>query len=299
LLRGPVLAEILAMRDKGDFERCLLVCGNPRKRRFVVNGQIVIDGTSLDETAFADDPEHPCHTSDVIELLKNGVGEVFAATLGAELCDVRVIAPGDPTDAIVSVGNVASAVGLREYADHWFSQRHVVLAAGAAEFFEAVLQRILRAQGGTRKNSSDLQTTFNANGPILLISGTSISSAQDWPTTRCDSSQSPSQCAQDICQCLAKHGRTALFASHLTTGSPMERLQIIRDIACHVLAACRPGQVWIEGGGTASAVLRDLGLRRLVTVANAGDGVVALRAAGEASPLYLVKPGSYPWPKLG
>jgi hypothetical protein len=299
LLRGNVLAEILAMRAAANLERCLLVCGNPRKRRLVVNGQIVIDGKPLHETAFADDPEHPCYTSDVIELLNSGVGEELAASFGAKPCDLRVIAPADATNALVSVGNVASALDLSEYADRWFSHRHVLLAAGAAEFFEAVLQRFLCSRGCTMKDPSDQQTAFVSSGEILLISGTYRSSGQDWPTIPFDSSQPPSQLAWDVCRSLAKHGRTAVFASEITTGSPAERLQFIRDIARRVLAACRPSQVWIEGGGTASAVLRDLGHQRLVTVANAADGVVALRAADEASPLFLVKPGSYPWPEIG
>lgn len=299
LLRGPVLAEITAMRAAANLERCLLVCGNPRKRRFVVNGQIVIDRTPLHETAFADDPEHPCHTSDVIELLNSGVGEELTASFGAKLCDLRVIAPADSTNALVSVGNVASALDLSKYANRWFSQRHVLLAAGAAEFFEAVLQRFLCSQDCTMKDPSDQRPAFVSSGEILLISGTYRWSDLDWPTTPFDSSQLPSQLAGDVCRSLAKHGRTAIFASEITAGSPAERLQFIRDIARRVLAACRPSQVWIEGGGTASAVLRVLGHQRLVAVANAADGVVALRAAGEASPLYLVKPGSYPWPEIG
>ena len=297
LLRGPVLAEISAMGAAANLERCLLVCGNPRKRRFVVNGQIVIDGTPLDETAFADDPEHPRFTSDVIELLKNGVGDELAPSFSAKLGDLRVIDPADSTNTLISVGNVASAVDLSEYADRWFSHRHELLAAGAAEFFEAVLQRFLRSQGRTMKDPSDQKTAFVSNGEILLISGTYNSSVQDWPTTPFDSSQTPSQRASHVCQSVAQHGRTAIFANEFTAGSPAEHLQYIREIASHVLAACRPSQVWIEGGGTASAVLRDLGHQRLVAVANAADGVVALRAAGEASPLYLVKPGSYPWPE--
>jgi D-threonate/D-erythronate kinase len=299
LLRGPVLAEILAMRAAANLEGCLLVCGNPRKRRFVVNGQIVIDGTPLHETAFVDDPEHPCYASDAIELLKNGVGEELVASFGAKLDDFRVISPTDLTNALVSVGNVASAVDLSEYADRWFSHRHVLLAAGAAEFFEAVLQKFLRSQGCTTKDPSDQQAAFVSSGEILLISGTYSSSAQDWPTTTFDFSQPQSRLASDVCQSLAKHGRTAIFANEITAGSPAERLQFIREIARRVLGVCRPSQVWIEGGGTASAVLRDLGHQRLITVGNAADGVVALRAAGEALPLYLVKPGSYPWPEVG
>jgi uncharacterized protein YgbK (DUF1537 family) len=264
-----------------------------------VNGQIVVDGTPLHETAFANDPEHPCYASDVIELLKNGVGKELAASLGAKPRDLRVIAPADLPNALVSVGNVASALDLSEYADLWFSHRHMLLAAGAAEFFDAVLQRFLRSRGCTMKGRSDQQTAFVSSGEILLISGTYSSSARDWPTTPFDSSQPPSQRACDVCQSLAKHGRTAIFANDINAGSPVERLQFIREIARRVLAACRPSQVWIEGGGTASAVLRDLGHQRLITVANAADGVVALRAAGEALPLYLVKPGSYPWPEVG
>jgi uncharacterized protein YgbK (DUF1537 family) len=297
-LRGPVLAEILAMRAAGRFERCLLVCGNPRKRRLVVDGRILIDGTPLHETAFEHDPEHPCRTSDVVELLTNGVEKKPADSLYQEHHDVRVIAPTDPIDARVSVGNVASADDLWEYAERWFSLRQEILAVGAAEFFEAVLERTLRSRRGALKDSSDLKPAPVASDSILLISGTHSSGARGWPTTRLDASILTSQVARDVCQSLRSHGRCAIFASDLTEGSPAERLQFVREVAVDILAVCRPDQVWIEGGGTASAILRDLGHERLVAVGNAGDGVVALRAVDEDSPTYLVKPGSYPWPGL-
>jgi len=43
LLRGPVGAEIAAVRTAAGFQDCLLVCGNPRKKRTVVGGKILVD----------------------------------------------------------------------------------------------------------------------------------------------------------------------------------------------------------------------------------------------------------------
>lgn len=55
-------------------------------------------------------------------------------------------------------------------------------------------------------------------------------------------------------------------------------------------------QLMIEGGSTASAIIRACGWIRLRVTAIFADGVVGLQAADGSSPQLVVKPGSYHWP---
>ncbi|TWT98955.1 DUF1592 domain-containing protein [Neorhodopirellula pilleata] len=277
LLRGPVAAEIAAVRAAGGFQRCLLACGNPRKQRTVVGGKIFVDRVPLHETSFAQDPEHPCTTNDVAELLLN------------------------PT--AIRIGDVESSGDLLVHARHWHSRRWTSLAAGGAEFFEAVLAVCLKAaepsweaswfEAGRLDVIEDMPLVVD--GEVLLISGSSMAKCDGWPLVSYQGSQASSSLAGDVCRLLHRHGRAAIRAADIAVGSPESRINILTEIASDVLAHCRPSQVWIEGGRTASKLIRELGYQRMVAVANAGDGIVALRSIDENSPLYVIKPGSYPW----
>ncbi len=272
LLRGPVAAEISAMQEAGDFERCLLVCGNPRKRRTVVGGKILVDNIPLHETEFANDPEHPRSTNDVAELL----------------------AECSTTD----IGDVSCAAELHAHALRWHSRRRKTLAAGGAEFFEAVLA-VCRAANDPALQYSDFNAAENfelvPNGDVLLVSGSSMTQCDDWPVVPLHRSATASELATEVCRTLSRHGRAAMRAVDFADGQPETRIEKLAEVACRVLGECQPSQVWIEGGRTASTLIRELGYQRLVAVANAGDGIVAIKSIDENSPLYLIKPGSYRW----
>ncbi len=272
LLRGPVAAEIDAMRAAGGFQRCLLVCGNPRKQRTVVGGKIFVDGVPLHQTRFADDPEHPRPTNIVTELLS----DCAATDIGDAIC---------PAD-------------LQAHARHWHSRRWTTLAAGGAEFFEAAVAACMAGDDHAGKvlnlTASDDPTPM-PDGDVLLISGSSMTQCDDWPIVPLQESKTSFELAAEVCNTLSYHGRAAIRAADAVGGSPAERVTRLAEVASRILASCRPSQVWIEGGRTASTLIRELGYQRLVAVANVGDGIVALRSVDENSPLYLIKPGSYPW----
>jgi len=272
LLRGEVAAEIAAMRAAGGFQDCLLVCGNPRKRRTVVGGKVFIDNVPLHETRFAKDPEHPRHTDEAAGLLTD--------------CDAT------------EIGDASSSADLQAHARHWFSRRATTLAAGGAEFFEAVLDVCVAAGHPNHQLRPVIDAgipPLPSDGDVLLISGSSVSRCDDWPLVPLHETKTSEEVASEVCQILVRCGRAAIRALDIAGGLPEARIEKLTGVAARVLAHCRPAQVWIEGGRTASTLVRELGYQRLIAVANAGDGIVALRSIDENSPLYLIKPGSYPW----
>ncbi|XZE51608.1 four-carbon acid sugar kinase family protein [Planctomycetaceae bacterium SH139] len=298
ILRGHVLDEIMAMQSVAQLDRCLLVNANPRKGRTVVDGRILIAGEPLHRTVFALDPEHPCNSNRVIDLLTDQKHSSLANTAANFPGKVRVINPGESTVAAVSLGNANCSADLEAYAQHWRLENSTTLAAGGAEFFEAVLN-VIRSERAQPVDSFVFGVSVGlssfASGDSLLISGSLLGDCGGWPLVSFAASQHTDDCAASVCETLATHGRAAILASDLVHGAPLDRLRRISDIASRVLASCRPSQVWIEGGRTASLLIRDLGYERLLATGNVGDGVVALKALDESSPLYLVKPGSYPW----
>ena len=56
------------------------------------------------------------------------------------------------------------------------------------------------------------------------------------------------------------------------------------------------GGVFLEGGATAVAVLREFGATRFAVIGEAGPGAPFLEAMGMDLPVFCPKPGSYPWP---
>ncbi len=54
--------------------------------------------------------------------------------------------------------------------------------------------------------------------------------------------------------------------------------------------------VFVEGGATASAVIRQLGWSSLTVQAELAPGVVVLQPTGFPGMCLITKPGSYSWP---
>jgi len=297
LLRGPVLAEVDAVRHALGLRQCLLVCGNPRKGRTVVDGRIWIEGRPLRTTRLADDPEHPRHSDHVLDLMRGGSPDAAPSEVGTGGLDC--VLPGQISGATTCVGQALAERDLDRHAECWKDRRDSVLAAGASEFFEALLRKYTGIQpAALPPRHAPMKLSLATGSETLLISGSRMSTLKDWPLVRVDSDCDSSECVSRACQTLAQQRRAALRATDLPAGSPEDRLGKLTDIAGRVLATCRPEQVWIEGGRMASTLIRALGHERLIPMASAGDGIVSLRAARDVSPRFVIKPGSYPWPVI-
>ena len=64
-----------------------------------------------------------------------------------------------------------------------------------------------------------------------------------------------------------------------------------------VLGQTRIGELFIEGGATARAILDGMGWETLNVLGEYGPGVVRLSVQGSEGQVVTLKPGSYPWPK--
>jgi len=289
VLRGPIAAESLTIARALGRKRVLLVPANPSRRRIIRGGEYFVDGTPLAQTAFANDPEYPRWTSRVVELLGNAPGNT----------------PGIETPDVVSaedLSNLAATVDTD------------TLPVGGVDFFSALLATKVHP---VRAKARAVDCVMQAKGPSLFICGSHAA----WLAGRNE------QCAQrgiQICSmprglferelredilarwaelaASALHGRGAALLAiggeapvpGVTPATLADRLAQAVELT---LERCATARVFLEGGATAAAVVGQLGLLRFRAHPSPGPGVGALRPVGQESPLFLVKPGSYPWPE--
>jgi D-threonate/D-erythronate kinase len=285
VLRGPIAAESLAIARALGRQRVLLVPANPSRRRIIRGGEYFVDGIPLAQTAFAADPEYPCRTSRVVELLGN--------------------TPGIESPDVVSAGDLARLAATVDAG---------TLPAGGVDFFSALLAaRVLLARAKTFEENCAMR----AKGPSLFVCGSNTA----WLGGRNE------QCAQrgiPICSmprglfemelreelltrwaasaasALREHGAALLAIGGEEPVPGVTPAMLTGRLAQAVeltLEQSAPARVFMEGGATAAAVVGQLGLVRFRAQPSPGPGVGALLPVGQEGPLFLIKPGSYPWPE--
>jgi D-threonate/D-erythronate kinase len=293
VLRGPVVAEIEAVLEALGKRRALLVPANPSLGRVIRGGCYFIDGEPIDKTDFGKDPEYPAMFSDVRKIL--GTSRVV------------VLRPQDalPERGII-LGEAASVKDVTAWAQRLDDH---TLPAGAAEFFA----RILETRLGRRADQSVPLSSGMACDKALFVCGSASAQSrmvrQEFerrslpvlfvPQGRGDADTPPA----DLLQMLADAAASAL-ASHsrvlLCLDQHSSREGMIDDLLYAVerlLGRSAVDHLYVEGGSTASALIRRLGWRRMRVDRELAPGVVSLEVRGERR-LLTVKPGSYRWPDV-
>ncbi len=279
ILRGNVVAEILAVQEVTGKSRAVLASANPSRGRVIRNGQFFVDDKPLHTTALARDPEHPRNTSCVRDLL--GAAE--------SICIPDVTGE---TDLI----RVSNTIG------------EDTLPAGGADFFEVLLGLVSRGHSTATPERPTVRAAAIATdsapgliGPTLLACG----SAAVWDTRV---REAAAHCIPafampyELAEIEGAWNSEACILLGIGNGPFTRELgskALLSDLARTVGALVRTraaGRMCLEGGATAAVVVRELGWQRLTALEAFLSGVGVLRPTGASSPVLWVKPGSYDWP---
>ena len=295
VLRGHVLAECRAIAEVAGKTRVLLLPANPGRQRVIRDGRYLIAGTPLDHGPFARDPQWPARTAEVVKLL---------AAEPDEACSLRVNASA-PGKGVV-IPDVWEPLHLRDRA------REVddcTLAAGAMEFFSALLHRAPIRSSSPPELSARAEATVFACGSHAAWSGSRLRECQahgvpivamprrvfadDFAVAELD------QWAAEAVDALAIDGRVMLaIGGEKITGMPPGKLESrLAEAVRRVFHRATIGHLLLEGGATAAAVFRACGWSRLRVGDEVAPGLARLEVLGRPAPLLLIKPGSYPWPE--
>jgi uncharacterized protein YgbK (DUF1537 family) len=264
VLRGHIRSEITELLALTGKTRALFIPANPGRNRIIRDGRYFVDGKPLDQTVFATDPDYPAKTSVVSELLNR-----------------------EPGSDAITVPNIDSAETL---AKHAATLDSTTLPAGAAEFFAALLPQ----------RAMDVHWLPPSHQPSLYVCG----SAASWPTRREQCREraipffaGPPNQILDVATAVRDRGGALIgIGDSQQTSSSRELETKLAESTRSILETTRIERLFLEGGATAAAVLRQLNATRLTVSGQYAKGIAACQIAGRDFPLIAIKPGSYPWP---
>lgn len=262
VLRGACRAESEVLASELGRTQLAVVPGNPRRGREVRDGRLLVEGVSLENTVFGDDPTFPAETADV-----------------RILWDQR----GAMSRVATEIAHEVTAGRLAELAEKAVGPG--ILPVGALDFFEACIQNT------TTEREALPSPSLPRQGGALLVCG----SRAGWPQ-RADwfNAHGWSVTTQGLPD--VSCGSRLLGIGLEPAGEAAACAKDLAERAAAHIRATRPALICLEGGASAAAVLAELGWEDFELMGEVAAGTAALRPAGEPT-VVLVKPGSYPWPE--
>lgn len=303
VLRGNILAEIGAVTEVTGHSRALLIPANPGKRRVIMRGHYGVDGLAIDKTAFATDPEFPALTSRVDALLTRNGGE------GDGEREVRLL---DHRERLGERGIfVPDAWESAHITLRARSLDDSTLPAGAAEFFEAVLKRRplrRREQPADPEPRSDLKLFVCGSHAAWATSRRTECARHSVPVVPMprrlfEDDFTESEVDQWANETLAAFGISprvmlAIGGEKVSGVDPGKYIGRLAEVVSRVVKLTTIGNMYLEGGATAAAVMRHMDWRRMRVLEPLAFGLASMTVADQPAPLLTIKPGSYPWPDI-
>jgi uncharacterized protein YgbK (DUF1537 family) len=299
VFRGHVAAELETLLDTLDIPSALLIPANPSMGRVIIGGIYTIDGCPLHETFFSRDPESAYSSSRVIELLNT------SSAVMVSNCD-----------GLVKDGIRGIVIGNADKLDHlkkWALQVHEdTLPAGGADFFTAILEA-----KGYQVDESKIRDDFSISEKVLIIQGAGFSSRHhaeekienpDHTVNHLEILFSGPDQLND--QTLNK------WIGVLVTSLREKRITVLRfktnrfrtlkmsqtlagftgKLLYRLFQKAEVPHIIVEGGSTASAIVRRMNWTRWTPIQAVNPGSVQMQEA-ESGVTLTVKPGSYAWPE--
>jgi uncharacterized protein YgbK (DUF1537 family) len=278
----------------------VIVPANPGLGRVIREGRYFVQGRPVHETDFAHDPLHPIRSSDVREML----GETGGLPVTVGRAGQAATAEG------LTIGEAVSREDLLAWANR---VDEGLLAAGAAEFFDALLEgRGLERRspvGATALGSSDrrlvvsgttsdrgrraLQDARERGIPVLPMPealfherGAAAELVEGWA----DDAAAAFDRSPTIVVTIDRPPSNDSAAAHRLEG-------LLADAVEGVRRRRAVSDVFAEGGATGAAVIRRLGWTRLTVVRELAPGVATMDADASPGGRITLKPGSYAWPE--
>lgn len=277
-LRGHVMAELLTLIRTAGYARSLYIPANPSKQRIVREGVYYINGTPIDQTGFARDPEFPA----------------VSASLEARMPGIRPW-NGNHGDGVF----YADAVTTHDIEKIVGSVDDTVLLAGAADLFEAVLRKY-----GRRAVAGGETPVVRLASDALILQGSTLSKplpeafpVSVMPASVYQGTQGAAVWYDAAAVKYAKEKAVVLTMRGLTGRSDRHSAVYLREtmasVAVGLIRLRCPAELIVEGGATAACLLAKLGWRRFQITQEIAPGVVRMLA--ESGTHVTMKPGSYNW----
>jgi uncharacterized protein YgbK (DUF1537 family) len=275
VLRGHVAEEVNVQMKLCGFKKALVIPANPSLGRIINNGEYFIDGKRITETGFAGDPEFPVKSSRVKEMIR---GE-----------DVFVLKNTDdlPGKGII-IGEAASTGDISLWVDRTGEDW---MPVGAGDFYLAILEK---------DHKVTPQAPVELQSPHLYVCGTAFNERKKYIKTLNKDQDCVAYLPGAIDEEWIQKTRTMIreqnkvvLAIGQSRGDAVGLRTSMAKAAKMIIEKESINEVFIEGGSTAAALLKELGINKLSPVNELQRGVVRMKSNN----LFItVKPGSYELP---
>jgi len=301
VLRGHVLSEVEALKESTECNTILVVPANPSLMRTIKDGNYFINDKLLHETDFANDPEFPLSTSNVLELI--GYSDKTKVTLSP-------VENNNYPDGIV-IGEAVSNSDLACWAKSLLAQN--IALAGAAGFFASLLEQKGFEVQNSRSKVFDLKgrRCLYVCGSAIDTSRKAVEKAKKNGATICQLSielisnhnngnELISTIIQNIEEAFKKDDRVIISVSGPVikqNGVSKKVRDFTAEVVNEVLKRVKINELFIEGGATVYSILQATGLKQFIPKQELALGVLRMKVAGKENLYLTLKPGSYSWPK--
>jgi uncharacterized protein YgbK (DUF1537 family) len=271
VLRGYVLDEAKVQMKLMNKSRAFIMPANPSLNRTIKNGEYFVAGVKITETGFAHDPEFPIKTGYIKEMLNN---------------EVEVIKTGEE---LRSTGIVIGEVSRFEDYNYWANRvNDETILVGAGDFFTALLNKYYQPQH---------QKQFEMQSPHLYVCGTAFKKRKEFIKKLNCVSWLPEVVNDNWLKKtgdIIKKKQKAVIAIDESADSALSLRTKMAKAVKEVVTREKIKEIFIEGGSTAAAILKELRITILEPTDELSRGVVRMKAKD----LFItVKPGSYQLPE--
>lgn len=299
VLRGHVMDELMVLSEVFITGKVLLQPANPAIGRCIRNGRYEVGGRPLSETSFADDPDYPALTDEVVGLLEGR--RTLGGNLPIRIATKVVDKPGIhvPDCTTVELLKTGLMVGCP-----------TCLLAGSAAFLGACLevclglsvQQVAFRLDPMRERYLLVCGSRHAQSRTFVEAakrkGAAVSEFPDDFLQETINSEALNNWADSLAEFWNRTGQMIVSLSDTPVVFPNSASVLTRRLATvlgRLLGQCRVDELVVVGGATAWAILSYQRWHLITPVEELAPGVVRLHIDGTSLNLTL-KPGSYLWP---
>lgn len=302
VLRGHVVAELEVIRQYFSGQKILLVPCNPSLNRIITDGDYYIEGQPIHTTSYAQEYRHNPDSSEILKLLNT------------DKKSISVLKPGESFAASpFVVGEAQTEQQVEKWARRGFMNGRIL--AGGADFFSAFLK--------TRGYSPEEEVWCCRDHPAgltpaLFVSGSGSYTSRyhikkalqqgravcSMPPALFESSQIDStlidRWKKNIIHSLETHRRVIVAINKPLINDPEISTKLLASLSRVTVAVMNDidiRELFIEGGATAAAIIRQLNFKQFFPVCELASGVIRMKVAKHPQLHLTVKPGSYRWPE--
>jgi len=300
VLRGHIIHEIDSINIGLKNEKVLLIANNPSLGRIIRNKKYYIDDMELNQTDFGHDPDFPAHSS--------MIGDILGPS---KSLPIRFI---NNLNGLEGKGVFIPDLVKPEEMTQWaFTLNNEILPAGGSEFFEA----ILKTKGLKTVEKQKIKVGAQDKNRFLVFAST-VENSKDTvfklkkegipvcalPVETLGTSDLSDDClihwVDDIHRSFDDHHTVVGAILQPLNGVPGYSQMLNRFVTkmiTNVLNSTNLDEILVEGGATASHLVRSLGWKEFTVSSEHGPGIVQLVNAQKPDFRLYVKPGSYSWPE--